>query len=187
MPDGSTKEAQEFDESHRENEVIKNTVYSFIKLVNEWDNKIPGSDKTDREGTKINGGSGIVPTKAYIGSYLLEKGFRTEFLKEWSQVVPSEVYSGSRISIVRIYSISTPRQISRTRWEIDTVVSRVEKGTNNTGDRKETSFNRTYTVQAIVPDKLVLREDEPLSFRYHVNSLLKNGLIITDIVPFDPK
>lgn len=33
MPDGSTKEAQEFDESHRENEVIKNTVYSFISTL----------------------------------------------------------------------------------------------------------------------------------------------------------
>lgn len=187
MPDGTTEEAQEFDETHRENEVLKSTVYDFIKLTNEWDIKFPGSDKLDREGTKIKGGNGVVPTKVYIGSYLLEKGFRTEFLKEWSQVVPSDVYAGNRISIARIYLISTPRKISPTRWEVDTVVSRIERGTGNIGDKKETSFNRTYTLQATVPDKLTLGKDESVIFRRHINSLLKNGVMITRIVPFEPQ
>lgn len=186
LADGTTKEAEEFDASHRENQVLQKSVIDFISLTNEWDNKLPGSDKTDREGTRIKGGSGVVPTKAYIGSFLLEDGFRTEFLREWSQVVPSDVYSGGRISIVRIYSISTPRQIGKTRWEVDTVVSRVEKGTGNLGDRKEVPFNRTYTLQAIVPAQLTLGKDETIVFRRHVNEILKNGVMITDIAPFNP-
>lgn len=186
LPDGTTKETQEFAESHRRNEVLQKTVIDFIRLTNEWDNKITGSDKLDREGTKLEGSNDVVPIKAYIGSYLLETGFRTEFLKEWSQVVPSDVYSGGRISIVRVYSISTPRQISDTRWEVDTVASRIEKGTGSIGEKREVSFNRTYTLQSIVPDKLTLGEDEAVVFRRHVNSLLKNGVMITDIVPFNP-
>lgn len=186
MPDGTTKEAQEFDASHRENIVLQKTVIDFIKLTNEWDNKIPGSDKVDREGTRIEKGNEVVPTKAYIASFLIEDGFRTEFLKQWSQIVPNDVYSGGRISLVRIYSISTPRQISETRWEVDTVVSRIEKGTGNVGDRREVAFNRTYTLQAIVPSKLALGEDESVVFRRHVHELLKNGVMITKITPFAP-
>lgn len=186
MPDGTTKEAQEFDESHRENQVLEKTVIDFIRLTNEWDNKIPGSDQLDQKGTKIEGGKGVVPTKTYFASLLLEDGFRTEFLKAWSEVVPNDVYSGGRISIVKIYSISTPRQISTTRWEVDTVVSRIEKGTGNMGDKREVAFNRTYTLQAIVPSKLTLGEDETFVFRRHVNELLKNGVMIIKITPFTP-
>lgn len=181
LPDGTTKLAQEFSESHRENEVLKKTVIDFIKLTFEWDNKIPGSAQTDR-GVSVSGG-GVVPTKAYLASYLLEDGFRTEFLKLLSQIVTRDVYSGNRISIVRFYTISTPRQISQTRWELDTVVTRIEK--SNTGEKREVLLNRTYTLQAIVPSELVLGESEPLAFRRQVNQLLKNGVMITKIVQFD--
>lgn len=184
--EGTTKEAQEFDADHRENGVLQGTVIDFIRLTFEWDNKLPGTDRLDEKGTRISGSSEVVPTKAYLASYLLEDGFRTEFLKELSKLVPKDVYSGGRTAVVRIYSISTPRQISRSRWEVDTVVSRIEKGQGSIGDKREVRFNRTYTLQAIVPDELVLAEDEPDLFRRQVNELLKNGTMITNIVPFNP-
>ena len=181
QPDGSTQLAREFPEGHRENEVLQKTVITWIKLTFEWDNRIPGSDEND-QGIEVEGGK-IVPTKAYLASYLLESGFRTEFLKLLSQIVPPAVFSGTRTSTVLIYNVSTPRQIAQTTWEVDVISTRVERGSK--GELREVKFNRTFTLKAIVPAELALGKDEPLAFRHQVNELLKNGVMITKIVQVD--
>lgn len=179
QPDGFTVEAQEFDVLHREADVIRQTVTDWIQLTFEWDNRIPGTEATD-EGFEI--GQAVVPTKAYLASYLLEPGFRTEFLKALGEeVVPRDVYRGNRKSVVRFYAVSDPRRVGQGRWEVDVVSTRVER----VGGRedKEVDFNRTFTLQATPPVEPVLGEDEPLAWRKRVYDLAQNGLIITDIVP----
>lgn len=178
-PDGFTIEAQEFDQEYREAEVIQQTVATWMQLTFEWDNSVPGNPDLVDEGFQVAGVT--VPTKTYLASYLMEEGFRTAFLQQLSELIPDDVYSGSRRSVVRFFSVSNPRQIAEGRWEVDVVSSRIER-VNNVEDA-EIEFNRTITVQAAPPVDLALGEAEPLAWRQRVYELAQNGLVITDIVP----
>lgn len=179
-PNGFTTEAREFDALHRESETIKQTISTWIQLTFEWDNDIPGSDIED-EGIELYGTT--VPTKAYLASILMADGFRSEFLKALgNQVVPRSVYSGRLKSFVRFYSISDPRQINEGRWEVDVVSTRIELLDGI--EQREVNFNRTFTVQAILPIEPAF-ENEPDPFKQKAYQLLKNGLMITEIQPLD--
>jgi len=180
QPDGFTEVAKEFDELHRQNATLKRTVATWIQLTFEWDNRIPNSDAVD-EGMEFAGVT--VPTKAYLASIVMEDGFRREFLRALGEdVVPVDVYTGNRRSLVRFYSISTPRQIADGRWEVDVVSTRIELV--NGVEEREVDFNRTFTLQAIPPIEPAL-ENEPDAFRREAYALLNNGLLVTEIRPLD--
>jgi hypothetical protein len=179
LKDGSTEVAQEFDDQHRDSKVIQNAIVAWMQLTFEWDNKIPGSDKTD-VGMEVL--KERVPTKVYLAGYLLQDGFRQEFLRQiGASIIPHDVYTGNRRSVLRFYSIGTPRQIAVGRWEVDIVATRLES--NATKTLREVPINRRITVQSIPYVPPVLGEDEPLVWRQKIYQLLSSGLMITDIVP----
>ncbi len=181
MNDGFTKEIREFNVSHREASTIKQTVSTWVQLTFEWDNRIPGSSATDK-GFEIN--EETIPTKSYLASYIMQEGFRQQFLTQLgSEVVPPDVFTGQRRSTVRIYDISNPRQVGEGTWEIDVVSSRIE--TVGGREDREVEFNRTFTVEAIPPIESALKEQESSAWRKQVYDLTTNGLIITQIEPLD--
>jgi hypothetical protein len=184
MGNGKTETAQEFDVRHRDPKVIQSTVTAWIQLTYEWDNRIPGSETVDK-GVKVDRQI-VVPTKAYLGSYLLEDGFRSVFLEQLgSTIIPKAVSSSNLRSIVRFYSIGTPTQVSESRWEIDIVSTRIES--KPTQMLREVPMNWTITVQSIPYAPPTFGKDEPLVWRQKIYELLSNGLIITDIVPLKVK
>jgi hypothetical protein len=184
MENGQTEIAQEFDVQHRDPKVIQSTVTAWIQLTYEWDNRIPGSETVDK-GVKVDR-QVVVPTKVYLGSYLLEDGFREAFLEQLgSTIIPKNVSTSNLRSIVRFYSIGTPTQVSESRWEIDVVATRIES--SPTQMLREVPMNWTITVQAIPYVPPALGENEPLVWRQKIYELLSNGLIITDIVPLKVK
>lgn len=178
--DGTTLIAQEFEGNYRQPQLIQETVRNWTQLTMEWDNRIPGTEQTD-PGVLIDNNK-LVPSKAYLASYLLEDGFRREFLLKLAELVPAEVYRGQFTSNLRIYHISEPRQLSPGIYEVDLVATRIDLGTK--GEKQEIKFNRTFTLQAIEPYSLVLGKDEPSAFRQQLYQLLMNGLLITKIVEF---
>lgn len=185
MADGSTLLAQEFDVLHRRPEVIKETAVRWMQLSFEWDNRIPGNSEVQDEGIDIGRGeNAIVPTKVYLASYLMEPGFRQQFLELMAdEVIPPDVLSGRRKSILRFYSVSDPRQVAQNRWEVDIVASRIERSA--TQELQETKLNRTITLQAIPPIDLALKEEEPEVWRKTINELARNGLMITEVKPLN--
>lgn len=183
QPDGYTGIAQEFDQTHREAEVIKKTATTWMQLSFEWDSQVPGADYTDK-GIKV--GKQIVPTKAYLASFLMEPGFREEFLTLLGRdIVPQTVFSGNHQSIVRFYSVSEPRQVATAKWEVDIVATRVDRNANR--EIAEIPLNRTITFKAIPPIEPTLGEEEPLVWRRKVYSLSTNGLMITEVIPLKIK
>ena len=183
QPDGYTGIAQEFDQTHREAEVIKKTATTWMQLSFEWDSQVPGADYTDK-GIKV--GKQIVPTKTYLASFLMEPGFREEFLTLLGRdIVPQTVFSGNHQSIVRFYSVSEPRQVAAAKWEVDIVATRVDRNAN--GEIAEIPLNRTITLKAIPPIEPTLGEEEPLAWRRKVYSLSTNGLMITEVIPLKIK
>ena len=183
QPDGYTGVAREFDQTHREAEVIKKTATTWMQLSFEWDSQVPGADYTDK-GVKV--GKQVVPTKTYLASFLMEPGFREEFLTLLGRdIVPQTVFSGNHQSIVRFYSVSEPRQVAAAKWEVDIVATRVDRNAN--GEIAEIPLNRTITLKAIPPIEPTLGEEEPLAWRRKVYSLSTNGLIITEVSPLKIK
>jgi hypothetical protein len=184
MENGQTEVAQEFDVQHRDPKVIQSTVTAWIQLTYEWDNRIPGSEAVDK-GVKVDR-QVVVPTKVYLGSYLLQDGFRDAFLEQLgSTIIPKNVSTSTLRSIVRFYSIGTPTQISESQWQVDVVATRIES--SPTQMLREVPMNWTITVQSIPYVPPVFGKDEPLVWRQKIYELLSNGLMITDIVPLKVK
>ena len=183
QPDGYTGIAQEFDQTHREAEVIKKTATTWMQMSFEWDSQIPGADYTDK-GIKV--GKQTVPTKTYLASFLMEPGFREEFLTLLGRdVLPQTVFSGNHQSVVRFYSVSEPRQVASAKWEVDIVATRVDRSAN--GEIGEIPLNRTIALKAVPPIEPSLGEEEPLAWRRKVYSLSTNGLMITEVTPLTLK
>ena len=185
MSDGTTQLAQEFDVLHRRPEVIKATAARWLQLSFEWDNRIPGNDTQQDQGVDVDKQKqNKVPTKVYLASYLMEPGFRQQFLKLMAgEVIPVDVLTGRRKSVVRFYSISDPRQVAQNRWDVDIVASRVERSA--TQELGETKLNRTITLQAIPPIDLALKQEDPDLWRKTIYELTKGGLTITEVKPLN--
>jgi hypothetical protein len=184
MENGKTAVAQEFDVHHRDPKVIQSTITAWVQLTYEWDNRIPGSEALDK-GIKVDRQI-VVPTKVYLGSYLLEDGFREAFLEQLgSTIIPKNVSTSNLRSIVRFYSIGAPTQVSESQWQMDIVSTRIES--SPTQMLREVPMNWTITVQATPYVPPTFGKDEPLVWRQKIYELLSNGLIITDIVPLKVK
>lgn len=182
--DGTTLTATEEDHNFRDNKVISETVINWLYLNWEWDARIPNSDELDRginlkDKIDTNKSMRKIPTRTYMASYLLESGFRQEFLKKMSEIIPPSVLSGHTTSNLKIYHVGQPQRLTEDTYQIQVIATRIDLA--STGELAQTDFNRTYVLKTISPYRLVLGEDEPSAFRKQLNQLLKNGLIITSI------
>ena len=176
---GSTKIAQEKDRNYRSESVIRQTVTNWLYLNWEWDGRIPNSEQLDpgihlKEAPKMK-----VLTIVYLASYFIEAGFRTEFLKEMSALIPKSVYLGNATSNLTIYHLGTPTRIDDTTYQIKVIATRTEL--SESGESAHTKFNKVFTLKTIEPYRLLLGENEPSAFRKQLNELLKNGLMIANI------
>lgn len=181
--DGTTAKATEFNVTHREAEVIKNTAVRWMQLTFEWDNQIPGSNAED-QGYAIEGTTQKIPTEVYLASYLMDKGFRQEFLRLMgTEKISPGVLQGRIKSSVRFFAVSDPRQVGEGLWEVDIVATRIERDRNQ--EVAEIPMNRTITMQAIPPVEPVFDDLEPLAWRKQMYDLLANGLIIVKVEPLE--
>ncbi|MEM9503453.1 MAG: hypothetical protein AAGA01_05795 [Cyanobacteria bacterium P01_E01_bin.43] len=181
--DGTTAKAAEFDVIHREAEVIQNTAVRWMQLTFEWDNQIPGSNAED-QGYAIEGTTQKVPTEVYLASYLMDQGFRPEFLRLMgTEKISPGVLQGSVRSSVRFFAVSDPRQVGEGLWEVDIVATRIERDRNQ--EAAEVPMNRTLTLKAIPPVEPVFDDLEPLAWRKQMYDLLANGLLIVKVEPLE--
>jgi hypothetical protein len=179
---GETEIAEEKDPHYRTTEAIESTVSDFLYLTHEWQSQTPGSDKDP--GVQLVGEQNKyfkVPTKAYTASYLLEVGFRKQFLEQLSKSIPSTFYQGNLSSTLKIYFIGNTERIDENLYRVQVVMTRTEVGEN--AEKQEKEFNQIIYLQATEPYRLVLGNAEPSLFRKQLNQLLKNGLIIYKISP----
>ncbi len=178
MADGSAQDIVQVDPLHREPEVIKATAESFIKLMFEWDNKLPSGQ--DDSGVEVAGVK--IPSKVYMGSFLMEPQFRTQFLKIMgNEVIPKAVLDGYLESTVVVYQISEPVETAPGEWELGIVAARFE--TNDRGEQGEVVIRRRLKLKAIRKQlSALLPKDRKISFRESVRLLMKNQLVIASMV-----
>lgn len=179
--DGTIEVASEQDPNYRSDAVIKETITNWLYLTWEWDARIPGSKQLDRGVSLKNEPNSVrVPSKVYVASYLIETGFRQEFLKGMSQLIPENLYRGDLTSNLVIYDLDDPvRNDDTNTYEVKVIATRKELSNNN--EKAEIKFNKIFVLKPIEPYHLVLEESEPSAFRKQLNQLMKNGLLITEI------
>ena len=184
---GEVEIAQEKDPNFRDDKLIEETVSNWLYLTHEWDASIPGTSAKD-PGVRLIGNDNKyfkVPTKAYVASYLLEIGFRKQYLEELSKSVPSEFYSGKIESNFKLYFIGNTERIDDYLYKIDVIFTRTDIQKNI--ELEETQVNQTIYLQATKPYRLLLEDEDPSIFRKQLNQLLKNGLIIYKVSPKVPQ
>lgn len=184
---GEIEIAEEKDPYFRSDKLIEETVSNWLSLTHEWDASIPNSAAKDA-GVQLKGEDNKyfrVPTKTYTASYLLEVGFRKQYLAEISQQIPSSFYHGKISSDLKIYHIGNIERIDDNLYQVKVIMTRTDK--SDTVELQETQLNQTIYLQATKPYRLVLEDEEPSAFRKQLNQLLKNGLIIYKILPEIPK
>jgi hypothetical protein len=181
--DGTTRPAAEFDITHREAAVIKNTAVRWMQLTFEWDNQIPGSNAED-PGYSIAGTTQTIPTEVYLASYLMDKGFRQEFLRLMgTEKISPGVLQGRVKSSVIFFEVSVPRLVGVWLCDVDIVATLVERDRNQ--EVAEIPMNRTLTLKAIPPIEPVFDDLEPLAWRRQMYDLLANGLVIVKVEPLE--
>lgn len=186
--DGTTREAREEDRYYRSDEVIRQTLTTWLYLTWEWDTSLPQTKQKDN-GIEIGKPSERlrVPTKTYLASYLMEEGFRQEFLKKIATVIPNSVYQNQinhTTSNLIIYHLGVPKRINKTTYSVNTIFTRVDL--ENGREKTQTKSSKTFIFQTIEPHQLALKESETNAFRKRLNELLQNGLIISDIKNYSP-
>lgn len=181
MSDGSATHIVQVNPLHREPEVLKATAESFIQMMFEWDNKLPSGEAD--AGVSVYGTR--VPSKVYMGSFLMEPRFRREFLKLMGEkIIPEAVLNGRLESSVIIYETSVPVEIAPGRWEVGIVAARFE--TNNQGEQGVVLIRRRIGLKAIRKQVSgLLPNDRTSPFRESIRMLLKNQVVITSMVEED--
>lgn len=178
--------AEEKDPYFRSDQVIQETISDFLYLTHEWDSSISNSSNEDT-GVKLKGEDSYfkVPTKVYAASYLIEVGFRQQFLEKISQEISPDFYQGRLSSELKIYHLGKPERFEKNLYRVPVIMTRTEK--TNEIETQEVQLNQTIYLQATRPYNLVLGKDEPSNFRKQLNHLLRNGLIIYKIAPATSK
>ena len=184
---GEIEIAREKDPNFRDDKLIEETVSNWLYLTHEWDASVPRTSAKD-PGVQLIGNDNKyfkVPTKAYVASYLLEIGFRKQYLEELSKSVPSGFYSGKIESNLKLYFIGNTERIDDYLYKVDVIFTRTDIQENI--ELEETQINQTIYLQATKPYRLLLEDEDPSIFRKQLNQLLKNGLIIYKVSPKAPQ
>lgn len=180
---GKIEIAQEKDPHFREDKLIEQTVSNWLYLTHEWDSSVSGSLAKD-PGMQFVGENNRyfkVPTKTYVASYLLEIGFRKQFLEKISKSIPSSFYHGKVESNLNIYFIGNTERLDDNLYKVDAIFTRTDLKEGI--EIQETKVSQTIYLQATRPYSLMLKDKDPSIFRKQLNQLLKNGLIIYKVSP----
>lgn len=195
--DGTTDLVESRPSWYRTDAVLRVVVEKWIRFTYEWDNSFndpnadPDPNPTGLERRKTDPGIDIgsnakIPTRAYVGGFLLENDFREAFLEKLVDQVPPNFFNTKGLSvegIVEIYEMSTPRQINQGVWELDVVAVLIEK---TPFGETSTRYNRTFTLESRhIPEALFEPNRDPSLLRQRVLELGKLGVMITDIQELD--
>ena len=177
-PEGTSEQAIQVDPLHREPEILKTTAQSFLQYFFEWSKTLPNGEQDEG----IEAYDTTIPSKVYIGSYLVEPGLRPELLKAMgNDIIPDAVLNGSLESTVIVHQISEPQQTAPGAWSIRVVAVRIDR--NAKGELQELPFSRRIDLKAIHPQKsALLEQDKDSPFSESIRLLLKNGVVITNMI-----
>ena len=175
---GNTIVAQEKNKDYRSEEVIRSTISRWLPMMWEWNSEIPGTQTID-EGMSMGVGRDKVkvPTRVYIGSYLLDPTLRWEYLKAIAEEIPKEFYREKIRSVFEIKYLGKPVREGNS-YKIDVIASRTDIN-QTTQEKRASKFHKTIVLKAVEPYKSV--DAETSAFNKQLEILLQGGLTIIEV------
>jgi type II secretory ATPase GspE/PulE/Tfp pilus assembly ATPase PilB-like protein len=184
LNDGTAVEVTEADVYTRRDEVIKETTKSFLTLLWEWNNKIPGStDKDPGFEFTANNQKYKIPSTVYWASQLIEGSKSSALISEIVNQIPQNIFQTGE-SDIHIQYLSTPRQIGKDTYEID-VIATTSLRLSGQLDQKNT-LKKTFVWQAVLPYLPLLGPENTSPLRRLSMNLRQSGLLLIEAKPFNP-
>ncbi len=185
--DGGAFIARSEARNHREPEVVRELVKTWVTFTFNWKGTLPSPDgKTQVRDPGIPVADGRVPTVAWQASFLLPDATREPFLnrlaKDW---VPTGLFSGSTNTVLTIEELSEPELVDQEAglWRVNLVssVNYLERD-NPVGESR--AYNVYFLLRAVDPPAHPLNADAS-TYQKIVYQLRQRGLQITDIRPLE--
>jgi len=178
---GTTYYVSEKDRYWRYPPVITSFVKQWTQMTFYWNNRIPGTNDSDKG---ISIGNKKVPTSSYFASLLMEPQFGKATLQQLTEIIPSEVFSGNAQATVIVSYTSEPRQVRPNEWDVDVIATRVVVN-QRSGRDERIPFNKTFRIKAVEIQNSTFETDSS-PFERKVYELRSAGLEIQKITDFVP-
>lgn len=160
LNDGTSVRVSEIGDKNRSPKALVDFVGTQMVALLSWNAlpKVVDNSKQNKtleldKGVEIGSKGKKVTTDTWISSFALSEDFREEFLKELSELVPENVFTGNVQSALIVRHISQPLRLKEGEWSLDVVANLVFF---NHGDEvhKAISFNKKIFVRAVDTPRL---------------------------------
>ena len=184
LNDGSAVEVTEADIYTRNEEVVKETTKTFLSLLWEWSETLPGSTEKD-PGFEFasNNKSYKIPSSVYWASQLIEGNKSSALVEEVVNQIPQNFLESGE-SDIHIQFMSSPRQVGKDLYEID-VIATTSLRIPGQLDHKQT-LQKTFVWQAVLPYLPLAGEETSSPMRRLLMNLRHSGLMLVEAKAFNP-
>ncbi len=184
LNDGTAVQAQASDVSVRHEEVIKETTRTFLTMLWQWDNTLPGSDEEDPGFQfSLDNQQYTIPSTVYWASQLIEGSKSTALLSEIVQQIPQSIFETGE-SDLHVQFLSTPRKVGQDLYEIDVIATHCLRIQGQLD--KKTILKKTFVWQAVLPYLPLTQEETTSPMRRLLMNLQQSGLLLVEAKPFNP-
>ncbi len=184
LNDGTAIQAVEADVFVRHEEVIKETTRTFLTMLWQWDNTLPGSKEEDPGFQfSVDNQQYTIPSTVYWASQLIEGNISTALLSEVVQQIPQSIFETGE-SDLHVRFLSTPRKIGQDLYEIDVIATHSLRIQGQL-DRK-TTLKKTFVWKAVLPYLPLTQDDTTSPMRRLLMNLRQSGLLLVEAKPFNP-
>ncbi|EAZ88197.1 hypothetical protein [Crocosphaera chwakensis] len=184
LNDGTAIQAVESDVFVRHEEVIKETTRTFLTMLWQWDNTLPGSNEED-PGFQFafDNQQYTIPSTVYWASQLIEGSISTALLSEIVQQIPQNIFETGE-SDLHVQFLSTPRKVGRDLYEIDVIATHSLRIQGQLD--KKTILKKTFVWQAVLPYLPLTQDDTTSAMRRLLMNLQQSGLVLVEAKPYNP-
>ena len=134
---------------------------------------------------KVNGNL-TIPANSYAAAQMMDTRLQKAFLTEFSQLVPSVVFSQDNQlkSSAKVRYVSEPLSLSKDTWAINVVADWILFDSATNTETKTVTFNKNITIKAAaVPAKSITEEAN--SLQQLIESIRAYGLEIINVEEFE--
>ncbi len=155
LNDGTSIRVSELGDKDRSPKALVDFVGTQMVALLSW-NALPKVVENSKQNKNLELDKGVeigdkgkkVTTDTWISSFSLSEDFRVNFLKELSELVPEDIFTGNVQSALIVRHISQPLKLEKGKWSLDLVANLVFF-THGDEAHKAISFNKKVFVRAV--------------------------------------
>lgn len=174
LNDGSSIRVSKIGDKNRSTKALANFVGSQMVALLSW-NTFPKVLENTKQNNKLELDKGVeigdkgkkVTTDTWISSFALSEDFRSDFLKELTELIPEEIFTGNVQSALIVRNISEPLKLREGEWSLDLVANLVFF-THPNQTHKAIKFNKKIFIRAVDTPELPENPSKAQQIAYKV-------------------